>query len=150
MAITTSYRDIVSKYDPRRFPTIEAFEEYHLRWLAETRQDTNYYTDANGVERKIPPVNHHPELKEYEVWREGYAATGEHSGASLLGRVQARNFRQACHILMCTRYLQQSHEANKPEYSEYYNTDWCYDPNKLTDWGCHLYWDEKQARKSFG
>ncbi len=35
-------------------------------------------------------------MKEYEIWIEGYAATGEHSTASLIGRASGETFDEAC------------------------------------------------------
>jgi len=151
MAIKTNFKEIQSKFKKSRWDSIEEFEEYYLRDLSERLLDTNYYTDKNGVEIKIPPINHHPELKEYEVWMEGYAATGENSGASLVGKVKARNFSQACHILMCKQHLEWINKTNDPNYTQYAEAGrWDYDPSRLTYWGCSLYWSEKLAKKSFG
>ena len=151
MAITTSFQDVKSKFSPQYWKSIYEFEEYYLRRIQETMADRNYYTDRNGIEREIDFINHHPELKEYEVWSEGYAATGEMSDATLYGKVFARNFAQACDIVMCNKHLKYINECNKPDYKEYCPpSKWCYDPNKLTDWACALYWSEELARKSFG
>lgn len=151
MAITTNFQIIKEKFNPRYWNSIDEFEEYYLRDLSERLADTNYYTDRNGVEKKIPPINHHPELKEYEVWMEGYSATGESAGASLVGKVKARNFAQACHILMCKQHLEWMEKENQPNYKEYSTPGrWDYDPSRLTYWGRRLYWSEELAKKSFG
>ena len=96
MAITTNFQIIQKEFNPQYWKSIDEFEEYYLRRIQETMADRNYYTDRNGFERRIDFINHHPELKEYEVWCEGYAATGESAGASLVGKAMARNFAQAC------------------------------------------------------
>ncbi len=151
MAITTTFKQIKEKFIPEYWASIEEFEEYHLLYISETSQDTNYYTDKMGVERIISPIDHHPELKEYEVWMEGFAISGQHSGAQLQGRVKARSFAQACHIVMCIQLLRQVDEENSPDNKEYSTPGrWDYNPSGLTYWGCSLYWSEELARKSFG
>lgn len=150
MAITTSFNDVKAKFNAANW-TIDEFEEYYLARISETMADTNYYTDKYGVERKIGFVDHHPELKNYEVWVSGYAATGESATASLLGKALARNFAQACDIVMCNNHLEWIKKVNDPEYKQYNPpSTWCYDPQRLTDWGRGLYWSEELARKFFG
>lgn len=151
MAISTNFNQIKEKFNPRYFDSIDEFEEYYLRRIQETMSDRNYYTDRNGIERQIDFINHFPELKEYEVWMEGYAATGESSNATLLGKVFARNFAQACDIVMCKTHLEWIEEVNNPNYKEYCPPrTWDYSPHELSVWGCRLYWSEKLARKTFG
>ena len=75
MAISTTFQEIEKKFKSfklKEWKSIEEYEEYYLRDLSERLADKNYYTDKEGVEREIPPINHFPELKEYEVWIEGY------------------------------------------------------------------------------
>lgn len=151
MAMTTNESWLRERFQPSKWKSFEEFEEYYLRRISETRIDTNYYTGKDGIERVIPPINHHPELKEYEVWLEGYAATGEHGSAQLLGKAFARNFGQACHIVECHAHLEWIEKVNKPDYGEYEDgARWDYDPQRFTIWGCGLYWSEELARKSFG
>lgn len=150
MAITTSFKNVKEKFNPEYWD-IDEFEEYYLRRIQETMADTNYYTDRNGVERKINFIDHHPQLAEYEVWMSGYAATGESSGATLLGKAYARNFAMACDIVMCNDHLKHIAEYCNPNYKEYCPPrTWDYDTNRLSVWACPLYWSEKFARKSFG
>ena len=151
MAITTSFTGMQKEFNPQYWKSIDDFEEYYLRRIQETMADRNYYTDRNGVERQIDFINHFPELKEYEVWREGYAATDESSDATLVGKAFARNFAQACDIVMCKNHLAWIEKVNLPDYKEYCPpSKWSYDPSGLSDWGCRLYWSEELARKSFG
>lgn len=151
MAIITSFKDVEAKFTPQYWTSIDEFEEYYLRRIQETMADRNYYTDRNGVERQIDFIDHHPELKEYEVWSEGYRATGESANASLYGKTLARNFAQACDIIMCKQHLEWIEKVNHPSYKEYNPpSKWCYDPQRLTDWACALYWSKELAKKSFG
>lgn len=151
MAITIKYETIKDRFNPEKWDSIEEYEQYYLHSRSETQSHTNYYSDKNAVERIISPVNHHPELKEYEVWESGWAATGGSGEAKLIGKAKARNFAQACHIVQCKRYLENVEEQNNPEYKEYTTPGrWDYNPRELTYWGCGLYWSEELARKSFG
>lgn len=85
-------------------------------------------------------------MKEYEVWMEGFRATGESSGAVLLGKANANSFAAACHIVNCTNYL----ESLKKEMHSADSERWDYDPKDLSCWGCRLFESESQARKAFG
>ena len=151
MAISTNYKTVEEKYNPKYWNDIEEFEEFYLRELAERLADTNYYTNKSGEEITIPPINHHPELKEYKVWMEGYAATGESGGAHLVGKTKARSFAQACHIVMCEEKLKHMTKENEPNNKQYCTPGrWDYDPSRLSFWGCKLYWSEELASKTFG
>jgi len=151
MAIVTNFDLIQKEFNPRYWKSINDFEEYYLRRLQETIADRNYYTDRTGVEREINAINHFPELKEYEIWMEGYAATGESAGAVLIGKAFARNFAQACDIVMCKSHLAYIEKVNLPDCKDYCPPrKWDYDPMKLSVWGCRLYWSEELARKSCG
>jgi hypothetical protein len=75
------------------------------------------------------------ETKTFEVWNEGYAATGEHGTAQYLGRFEAENFQKACMRAM-------------KELDWDINT--YYDVVKNSFWGCRFFDNEVDARKSFG
>lgn len=150
MATSITYQYIKERYDPSAWDSFEEFEEYYLQNLAE-RGEYIYYTDKNGIEQEIDRIDHHPELKEYEIWEEGYVVTGGESTAYLKGKIKARNFAQACHILACQEYLAQVDYENNPRNKNYVQAArWDYDPNRLSYWGCRWFWSEKLARKSFG
>lgn len=70
------------------------------------------------------------EPREFEIWSEGYAMTGDHGGAHLMGKAIGRTFQEAC--------------------DNYFKKDRDYKSKRLTYWGCRLYNNEKDARKSFG
>lgn len=74
-----------------------------------------------------------PGGRDWEVWAEGYAATGESGGATLLGHAIARTFREACDKV--------AGELSDPK---------LYNSKQLTYWGCRLYDNEADARKAFG
>jgi len=151
MAVTTDYNSLKQKFNPIYWNSVDEFIEYYLKDFSEKREDTNYFTDKYGVVQTIKPVNHHPELKEYEVWMSGFAATGQSAEAHLVGKAKARNFAQACHILMCREKLEWIEKENDPNYKEYATPGrWDYNPRDFTYWGCSLHWDEKIARKPFG
>jgi hypothetical protein len=71
--------------------------------------------------------------RSYQVWAEGYAATGESAGAQLLGVVIAPSFRAACDVVMQT-----------PERQQYY------DREKLSYWSCRLFDNRGDAMRAFG
>lgn len=68
---------------------------------------------------------------EYEVWMEGYSATGDHSNARLLGKVIGANFGDA---------IQKLEQATLIESRD----------GKWYIWGCRLFDNEIDARKTFG
>lgn len=69
-------------------------------------------------------------MKTFNVWVEGYSATGGGSQAWLKGLAQADNFEEACCII--------------------FNDDPYFNKDKLSVWGCRLFDNESDARKSFG
>lgn len=74
------------------------------------------------------------EIKEFEVWLEGYAATGERGTAQYLGKQKATSFKEACIQALIDK-------------------DWdlsIYDENTNSYWACKFYDNEEEARKSFG
>ena len=69
----------------------------------------------------------------YEVWMEGYAATGDCGTATRLGSFEAASFKQACEKAIQVNKMQKH-----------------YDPSRNTYWGCRMFDNERAARKSFG
>ena len=154
MAITTSYQGLKDIYSTEYWDSFEEFESYYLQFLSETLPDRNYYTNKDGIEVQIDATNHYPELKEYEVWVEGYSATGESGKAYLAGKCMGRNFGQACHYIMCKNKLELIENENLFPSHEYTSSSigcrWDYDPYKFSLWGCRLFWNEKLAKKLKG
>ena len=70
------------------------------------------------------------ETKEFAVWSEGYATTGLGGGANFHGKILAKSFKDAC--------------------VKVFRGDKLFDPESLTYWGCKLFDNEADARKSFG
>jgi hypothetical protein len=67
-------------------------------------------------------------MKNFEVWREGYRATGDYSEATLMGIANADTFSEACVKVLGT------------------NLD--FDESRMTLWGCRLFDNEMDARNS--
>lgn len=93
--------------------------------------------------------------KEFEVWMEGYAASGEHSDASFLGKVVAENFDEAC-IKLQGKHLDKNSDGT---YSRGAYRGKLPPPSKgvsekmqgnYSVWACQLFDNETDARKSFG
>jgi hypothetical protein len=70
----------------------------------------------------------------FTIWCEGYAATGEHATANCLGTFEGANFAEAC-----DKWANRS--CTNPD---------LYDPDRLTYWGCQLFDNEAEARRSYG
>ena len=73
-------------------------------------------------------------MKEFEIWSEGYAATGESAKAYFYGTQEAETFKDAC----------DTYADNNPTFKS------CYNAEKLTMWGCQLFDNEIDARRNFG
>ena len=69
-----------------------------------------------------------------EVWTEGFASTSQSAGAMSWGSTLARSLQEACGKIA----------VQKPKFKEYY------DPARMTWWGCKIFDNEKDARRSFG
>lgn len=66
----------------------------------------------------------------YKIWCEGYSATGESQPAHFVAEVEAESFKDAC--------------------IKHYGGEKTFDSTRLTLWGCRLYDNEYEARRSFG
>ena len=78
----------------------------------------------------VRPGDSSPLWPRWEIWSEGYAATGERGLAMIHGMIRAETFQKAC--------------------DEFFKNDRTYRPQDLTVWGCRLFDNEKAARRSFG
>lgn len=75
-------------------------------------------------------------VKQYEIWSEGFADSRELHQAYLFGCGEGETFREACINFM---------NADKQHKElRYFNV------KDLTFWGCRLFDNEADARKSFG
>jgi hypothetical protein len=70
----------------------------------------------------------------FQIWSEGYSATGQSSGAINFGSESGKTFQEACDKFF----------AKDPRHRGYYNSE------SLTYWACKLYDNESDARRSFG
>lgn len=92
-------------------------------------------------------------MKEFEVWSEGYSATGEHSGAIYHGIVAAETFDEACIKVMGDK-LDKNSDGSYRRGGYRGNAEPGIDRAKLQGnysiWACQLFDNEADARKSFG
>lgn len=72
--------------------------------------------------------------RRYSIWAEGYQATGESGGATLFGFCYGADFKDAC-----IRYF-----AKEARHAQYFN------PDRMTYWGCRLFDNSNDARRSYG
>lgn len=102
--------------------------ELHFEWAC-ARPDVilPLVETARGIKLQEP--------REWEIWSEGYAATGEHATAQLLGRATALTFEEAC------QKLGEKHPSLKPRFDS---------GRPVTNYGCRLFPAEAEARRSFG
>lgn len=135
-------------YWTNEYSSVELFEEYFLMEVSERTLNDVEYTDAEGNVRIIKAVDHYPALRLYSVWEAAHIEDNVEHPPVYHGDVQARNFQQACHILMAEKYLDAAklkNDVNEPEGLKC--IQWPYDPLHLTYRGNKLYQTEKSARK---
>lgn len=70
----------------------------------------------------------------FQIWAEGYRVNGDQSDATLFGEEDAPDFESAC----------RSYADANPKWADHF------DPARLTYWGCRLFDNEADARKTFG
>ena len=75
------------------------------------------------------------ELKSFNVWLEGYAATGERAGATFKGTWSGTSFKNACANWV----------ASLPKDQQSY-----YDADRNTYWNCRFFDNERDARECYG
>jgi hypothetical protein len=73
-------------------------------------------------------------IKHWEIWSEGWRATGEGGDATYWGSIVAKSFQEACGLL-----------ANKNSHFKE-----SFDKEKMQHWGCKLFDNELEARRTFG
>jgi hypothetical protein len=95
-------------------------------------------------------------MKEFEIWSEGYAATGEYSSAYCYGKFMGETFddacinsRQHCSLGLDTNsdgtYRRGNYRGDKIEGKDKENK-----VGNYSIWACQLFDNEADARKSFG
>ena len=86
--------------------------------------------------------------RKYEVWCEGYRATGEHGTAHLVGTGVGETFDDAVRDLM-SRKKGHGIEPNTP--SRYIDEDaYANRRSNWSIWGCDLFDNEAAAKEAFG
>lgn len=69
-------------------------------------------------------------MKKFDIWSEGFVVNEGISGATYHGTIEANSFKEAC--------------------DKYFSDDIYYNSKTLKYWGCKLFDNELDARKSFG
>ncbi len=93
-------------------------------------------TSRNAYGKFAADIMNAERMKPITLWSEGYAATGQHMGATLHGTFTAKSLQDA---------VQQFKDAMPEGHSKN-----CIDVENLSFWGCRFFDNEKEARKSFG
>ena len=73
-------------------------------------------------------------METFEIWCEGFRATGEGCPAHLMGVWPGKTFRRAVISFM----------ESEPGLKKYFNEE------DLSSWGCKIFDNEKDARANFG
>lgn len=112
------------------------------------------YFDVGGTsswfsENQMEAINQKYDEEVFEIWMEGYEATGESGPAQLIGRYHGITFEEACknftepaNIIRQSDYKIIAKKGEKLKLDE--NRDY------PAIWACRLYDNEIDARKSFG
>ena len=103
----------------------------------EDSEDTVYFTDGSSYHYLRNPgmtlrLVRRSEL--YDVWMEGFRATGESATAQHIGSARGTTFEEACRTLLRAGHSLSEH----------------YDSTRNSVWGCRLYPTEMEARRTFG
>lgn len=102
-------------------------------------EETKGITAGNGLHD--PDPREISGLKEWEIWMEGFAATGQSEKAQLIGVYEAETFDEAVQ-----KYIQgeiAEHGTSTVELNRF-------GQGRHAIWGCELFDNETDARKSFG
>lgn len=88
------------------------------------------------------------ENREFEIWMEGYSATGEQSTAQMIGKGFGCTFDEAVRDYMSKNPGHGIRENTRGMYmsEEYYQNR----RSNWNIWACNLFDNEADARKSFG
>lgn len=73
-------------------------------------------------------------MKKFQIWSEGFETNGNSAQACFHGEGKGETFREAC----------ENFADMHPEFAKYFN------PHHMAYWGCALFDNEEDARKSFG
>lgn len=80
-------------------------------------------------------------MKEFEIWSEGYAATGERGTAYFHGKAKGETFEEAC---------KNFRDSDGEPLGLDLNEDGSLRYDRPSIWACRLFDNEADARKSFG
>lgn len=88
-------------------------------------------------------------MTEYEIWIEGFAATGQHQKAHLIGKSKGNTFKEACENF---RHPEDIMKYDGTEVLVKKGTPLSLDEDREAPsiWACKLHDNEQDARKAFG
>jgi len=117
----------------RLLNTVYDSAEKKIKVLVKSKGGAIFLLDYEELEDKVKKPKEE-DTEHFDIWAEGYRATGQSSGATYLGSEKAETFRQAC----------KKHARKDSQFNYYFNEE------SMTYWGCKLFDNERDARKSFG
>jgi hypothetical protein len=138
-----------SDQDTRSIDLINKFMAREVRYHNDAKErrdldETYFYSGRVGILEEVVQYlsgewTHGPQPVEndnrvYDIWTEGFRATGQYGTAMLHKSVKAGSLKEAC-----LKYAQED-----TDFEDYF------DPERMTYWGCKIFDNESDARKSFG
>ena len=123
-------------FKPHNFVTEVSFKLVPIQYNAEAipNEWEEMFNNMDNLLHKEESVQSSSEG--FEVWTEGYSATGNSSKATFHGRFKGETFRDAVIAFK---------ESVTDEYSRK-----CIDVDEMTLWGCRFFDNQADASKSFG
>lgn len=85
--------------------------------------------------RKLPKLKDFDKLKDFEVWMEGYACTGQSAPHEFLGKIKAENFNFACYLAVLGKCL----SSDIDDFNNFY------DVKNNSFWSCKCFDNESDA-----
>lgn len=110
-------------YKEERVKEDQEYLQFQANMVGETLQALVNRVNRDEQEEKL-----------YDIWAEGYVDNGGRAGAVRLGSARGKTFKDACRTF-----------AEEEESFRQY-----FDEEHMTYWGCGLFSNEADARKSFG
>ena len=87
----------------------------------------------------LPKLQDYDNLKEFEVWMEGYACTGQSAPHALIAKIKAENFQLASYLAVLSNNLKFGLVDGINDFNSYYN------PKRCSYWGCECFDNEKDS-----
>lgn len=129
---TVAEKVLYEKYDPKFYFVGDKIAQ--LMIIPYPHIEFEESTDLSETERGSGGYGSTDEERSFSIWSEGYAITGQNGYANYFGESVGKTFKEAVNNFS---------KLNKA-FSDHYDSE------RMTHWGCKLFDNETDARKSFG